>query len=209
VAPSDGVPDRLIERMLLDFKSPEPLWTGPQAVRSFCQCQENVKYKCASECHSSPLLDAITKVDSGDANSSGSAASPIPTNAGLADKRQYRKLTPKGRPRWISPVKSRSRKHSYRTRPAAQVIVRAETGHVRKMVVFQGMRLALARVLIGIGAAIGLTRVMATFLFGVKERDLAVFIVVPVLLSVVSFIAVWLPARRATMIDPVVALRAE
>jgi putative ABC transport system permease protein len=85
----------------------------------------------------------------------------------------------------------------------------AETGHVRKMVVFQGMRLALAGVLIGIGAAFGLTRVMATFLFGVKERDLAVFIVVPVLLSVVSFIAVWLPARRATMIDPVVALRAE
>jgi len=89
------------------------------------------------------------------------------------------------------------------------VILGAETGHVRKMVVVQGMRLALAGVLIGIGAAFGLTRVIATFLFGVKERDLAVFIVVPVLLSVVSFIAVWLPARRATMIDPVIALRAE
>ena len=58
---------------------------------------------------------------------------------------------------------------------------------MRKMVVFQGMRLALAGVLLGIGAAFGLTRVMATFLFGVKERDLAVFIVVPILLSVVSF----------------------
>ena len=62
------------------------------------------------------------------------------------------------------------------------------------MVVFQGMRLALVGVLIGVGAAFGLTRVIATFLFGVKERDPAVFIVVPVVLSVVSLVAVWLPA---------------
>ena len=50
---------------------------------------------------------------------------------------------------------------------------------------------------------------VATFLFGVKERDVAVFIAVPVILIVVSLIAVWLPARRATRIDPVIALRAE
>src|SRR5262249_10643450 len=85
----------------------------------------------------------------------------------------------------------------------------AETGHVRRMVVFQGMRLALVGVLIGVGAAFGLTRVIATLLFGVKERDLVVFIMVPVVLSVVSLVAVWLPARRATWIDPVIALRAE
>ena len=85
----------------------------------------------------------------------------------------------------------------------------AKTGHVRRMVVFQGMRLALVGVVIGVGAAFGLTRLIATFLFGVKERDLAVFIVVPVVLIVVSLIAVWLPARRATRIDPVIALRAE
>jgi ABC-type antimicrobial peptide transport system permease subunit len=64
-------------------------------------------------------------------------------------------------------------------------------------------------VLIGVCAAFGLTRVIATFLFGVKERDLLIFIVVPVVLSVVSLVAVWLPARRATQIDPVIALRAE
>jgi putative ABC transport system permease protein len=85
----------------------------------------------------------------------------------------------------------------------------AETGHVRRMVVFQGMRLALVGVLIGVGAAFGLTRLIATFLFGVRERDLAVFIAVPLVLILVSLVAVWLPARRATQIDPVIALRAE
>src|SRR5436190_16737831 len=85
----------------------------------------------------------------------------------------------------------------------------AESGHVRSMVVFQGMRLALIGVVIGIGSAFGLTRVIATFLFGVKERDPAVFTAVAVLLSVVALLAVWIPARRATRIDPVVALRYE
>jgi putative ABC transport system permease protein len=85
----------------------------------------------------------------------------------------------------------------------------AETGHVLKMVVFQGMRLALAGVIIGVGSALGLSRLLATFLFGVKERDLAVFIVGPVVLSAVSFIAVWLPARRASQVDPAIALRTE
>ena len=85
----------------------------------------------------------------------------------------------------------------------------AETGHVLKLVLYQGMRLALAGVIIGIASALGLTRVMATFLFGVKERDLAVFIAVPVILSAVSFLAVWLPARRAAQVDPAIALRTE
>jgi ABC-type antimicrobial peptide transport system permease subunit len=85
----------------------------------------------------------------------------------------------------------------------------AEAGHVRKMVVFQGMRLALAGVLAGVGSALALSRVIAAFLYGVKDRDLAVFIAVPALLGAVALIAVWLPAGRATRIDPVIALRAE
>jgi putative ABC transport system permease protein len=85
----------------------------------------------------------------------------------------------------------------------------AESGSVLKLVLFQGMRLALAGVAIGIASALGLTQVLAAFLFGVKPRDLAVFIVVPVVLSAVSLIAVWLPARRAARVDPAVALRAE
>ncbi len=71
------------------------------------------------------------------------------------------------------------------------------------------MRLSLGGVVIGIVSAFFLTRVMSSFLFGVKERDLPVFIAVPLILSVVSFIAVWLPARRAAHVDPAIALRAD
>ena len=85
----------------------------------------------------------------------------------------------------------------------------AGTGNVRQMVVFQGMRLALAGAAIGIGAALGLTRLIATLLFGVKDKDPAVFISVAILLGLVSLLAVWVPARRATRIDPVIALRYE
>ena len=85
----------------------------------------------------------------------------------------------------------------------------AETGHVLKMVISQGMCLALAGVVVGVGSALGLSRLLASFLFGVKPRDLAVFIAVPLVLSAVSFVAVWLPARRAARVDPATALRAE
>jgi putative ABC transport system permease protein len=85
----------------------------------------------------------------------------------------------------------------------------AGTGQVRNMVILQGMRLALVGVVIGIGAAFALSRVIESFLFGVKARDIVVFITVPLALSAVAFFAVWLPARRATRIDPVSALRHE
>jgi ABC-type antimicrobial peptide transport system permease subunit len=85
----------------------------------------------------------------------------------------------------------------------------AETGNVRRMVVWQGMRLALLGVAAGLASAFGLTRLMVNLLFGVKDKDPAVFAAVAVVLTLVSFVAVWLPARRATRIDPVIALRYE
>jgi putative ABC transport system permease protein len=85
----------------------------------------------------------------------------------------------------------------------------AESGDVRRMVVLQGMRLALAGVVIGIASSFGLTRFIATFLFGVKAWDPAVFVVVPIVLTAVALAAVWLPAGRASRIDPIVALRCE
>ena len=73
----------------------------------------------------------------------------------------------------------------------------------------QGMRLVAAGVVIGVAAAWGLTRLIASFLFGVAASDLATFVAVPAVLAAVALGAVALPARRASRIDPVLALRAE
>jgi putative ABC transport system permease protein len=90
-----------------------------------------------------------------------------------------------------------------------RIALGAEAQQVRRMVVFQGMRLAVIGVVVGLGAAWGLTRLMASFLFGVEARDPAVFIVMPLLLTVVSLVAVWLPARRASTVSPLTALRSQ
>jgi len=83
----------------------------------------------------------------------------------------------------------------------------AESSHIRNMVVFQGLRPALAGVVCGLVAAFGLTRVIASFLFGVKPWDPLVFFVVPVILVGVALVAVWLPAMSASRVDPIDALR--
>jgi putative ABC transport system permease protein len=85
----------------------------------------------------------------------------------------------------------------------------ANSRNVRNVVVLQGMRLALAGVALGVAAAFGLTRLIASFLFGVKPSDPLVFVAVPIVLSAVALIAVWLPARRASRVDPIDALRYE
>jgi putative ABC transport system permease protein len=85
----------------------------------------------------------------------------------------------------------------------------ADRATIRKLVVLHGMRLALAGVVLGIGAAFGLTRLMASLLFGVKIWDPAVFVTVPLILSAVALLAVWLPATRASRLDPMRALRVE
>ena len=77
------------------------------------------------------------------------------------------------------------------------------------MLLVQGMSVALVGVGIGLIAALGLARVIASFLFGVTARDPAVFTVVPIVLAAVALVAVWLPARRATRVDPMAALRHE
>jgi putative ABC transport system permease protein len=80
---------------------------------------------------------------------------------------------------------------------------------IRKLVVWQGMRLALVGVVAGIAASFGLTRLLSTFLFGVKPWDPAVFVSAPLILTAIALLAVWLPAARASKVDPMQALRAE
>ena len=85
----------------------------------------------------------------------------------------------------------------------------ANRTQIRNMVVWQGMRLALTGVLLGIGGAFALAHLLDSFLFDVKSSDPAVFIVVSSMLIGVSFFSVWVPAQRASRLDPMQALRTE
>ena len=67
----------------------------------------------------------------------------------------------------------------------------------------------LAGVAVGLGGALALTRLMNSLLFGVSATDLATFAVIPVVLAVIALAATFVPARRATRVEPIVAVRAE
>ena len=85
----------------------------------------------------------------------------------------------------------------------------AETGHLRQMVLVQGMRIAVLGVILGTAVAFGVARLIKSFLFGVQASDPAVFAAVPLLLCLTALGAIWIPALRATRVDPVAALRCE
>lgn len=85
----------------------------------------------------------------------------------------------------------------------------AQTSDLRNMVIGQGMVLACLGVVLGIGGAFWLTRFLASFLFGIKTWDPVAFVAAPLVLIAVALIAVWVPAKRATRVDPMTALRLE
>jgi putative ABC transport system permease protein len=90
-----------------------------------------------------------------------------------------------------------------------RIALGASAGTVLRMVVGQGMRLAVIGALIGIGFSFVLTRLIEKLLFGVKPWDAAAFVGMPLLLLAVTALATYLPARRALKIDPLIALRSE
>jgi putative ABC transport system permease protein len=85
----------------------------------------------------------------------------------------------------------------------------AQKADVVKLVVGQGMKLAGWGVAVGIVVSLALTRLMSTLLFGVSARDPITFGALAALLAAVALIANYVPARRATKVDPMVALRYE
>jgi putative ABC transport system permease protein len=85
----------------------------------------------------------------------------------------------------------------------------AQSGHVIRLIVGQGLTLALIGVAIGLVVSFALTRVIKGLLFGVSATDPLTFFAISILLTITALIASWIPAWRATKIDPLVALRSE
>jgi ABC-type antimicrobial peptide transport system permease subunit len=99
---------------------------------------------------------------------------------------------------------------SQRTREIGiRLALGAKPADVRQMFVRYGMGLCATGITIGIGAAAVLTRVMRSLLFGVAPMDPVTFAAVPVTLLIAALAACYLPARRASLVDPVQCMRAE
>jgi predicted permease len=99
---------------------------------------------------------------------------------------------------------------SQRTREVGiRMALGAERSHVLKMITKQGMWLAGVGVVIGLLLALALVRVLSALLIGISGYDVGIFVIVPLLLATVALVACYLPARRATKVDPLIALRYE
>ena len=85
----------------------------------------------------------------------------------------------------------------------------AKAGGVVKLVLVQGLKVAALGLALGLAGALMLTKLMSSILYGVSSTDVMTFVSVPVLLALVSVVACWIPARRATRVDPIEVLRAE
>ena len=99
---------------------------------------------------------------------------------------------------------------SQRTREVGiRMALGANRTDVLKMITRQGMRLAAVGLVLGFLLALALAQVLSSLLIGISGYDVTTFVVVPTLLAAVALVACYLPARRATKVDPLIALRYE
>ncbi len=99
---------------------------------------------------------------------------------------------------------------SQRTREIGiRIALGAQRSNVLRLIMGQGAKLAVAGVVVGVVGAFGLTRLMASLLFGVSARDLGTFSLVPVIVLALILVGCYIPAYRATKLDPLEALREE
>jgi ABC-type antimicrobial peptide transport system permease subunit len=85
----------------------------------------------------------------------------------------------------------------------------ARAANVLSLIMKNGLTLVLTGIVIGVGSAFGLTRFLATLLFGIEPTDRVTFVVVSATFFVVAMVAALIPAMRATRVDPLIALRDE
>jgi ABC-type antimicrobial peptide transport system permease subunit len=90
-----------------------------------------------------------------------------------------------------------------------RVALGADSRQVVRLVVVEGMRIVAIAVAIGLGASLAATRLLQSQLFGVGPTDVVTFSIVTALLSIVAILACYIPARRASRVDPMVALRTD
>jgi putative ABC transport system permease protein len=90
-----------------------------------------------------------------------------------------------------------------------RIALGAARANIFRLVVGQAMGLVAISVILGVVGAIAATRLLGSLLFGVTASDPMTFAALAILVSLVAFLAAWLPARRATKVDPIIALRAE
>jgi ABC-type antimicrobial peptide transport system permease subunit len=85
----------------------------------------------------------------------------------------------------------------------------ATGGEILRLMLGQGLRLTLIGVALGVAGAFGVTRLLSAMLYGVTTTDALTFTGAAILLAAVALLACYLPARRATKVDPMIALRCE